>query len=55
MDDLFGLMVAYEVYALASGRLPPITRICRRYHAVCVPVVAVLLAHLAAKEKPCPT
>lgn len=54
MDDLFGLMVAYEVYALASGRLPPITRICRRHRSVCLPVLGVLLAHLIAKEKLCP-
>lgn len=51
VDDLFGLMVAYEVYALATGRLPPITRLCRQRRVLCLPVVAVILAHLS---KECP-
>lgn len=55
VDDLFGVLVAYEVFALASGRVPPITRVCRRHRALCFPVLGVLLAHLIAKEKLCPT
>lgn len=51
VDDLFGAMVAYEMFALASGRVPPITRLCRKQRLLCLPVVAVILAHLA---KECP-
>ena len=51
VDDLFGAMVAYEMFALASNRVPPITRLCRKRRLLCVPVVAVILAHLA---KECP-
>ena len=47
VDDLFGALVAYEVFALASGRLPPITRICRRHRLACLPVVGIVIAHLA--------
>lgn len=46
VDDLFGLLVAYEVFALASGRFPPITVLCRHNRWLCVPVCTVIAAHL---------
>lgn len=50
VDDLFGALVAYEMYALASKRLPSITRLCKRRRLLCFPVATIVVAHLAAKE-----
>lgn len=46
VDDCFGLLVAYEVFALASGRCPPVTVLCRRRRWLSLPVCAVIAAHL---------
>lgn len=51
IDDVFGVLVAYEVYALATGRFPPVTRMCRQHRALCLPVLAIILGHLAANER----
>lgn len=51
VDDWFGLLLAAEVYALASKRFPPITRLCRRHRLLVVPVVTVIAAHLLQSKE----
>jgi hypothetical protein len=45
---------AYEVFALASGRVPTISRLCRRHRSVEVLVLGVLIIHLHYREKAVP-
>ena len=51
VDDLFGLGCAYEMYALATGRVPPITRLCRGHRGLVLPVAAVFIAHLLTRKE----
>jgi hypothetical protein len=42
---------AYEVYALASRRVPTISRLCRRHRALEVLLLAALIIHFHYREK----
>lgn len=46
IDDLFGAVVAYEVFSLASRRVPPITTVARSNRWTTLPVLAVIGLHL---------
>lgn len=52
VDDLLGALMAYEVYAAISRRLPLVTTLCRQYPALTAAVLLIAFGHL---RRPTPT
>lgn len=48
IDDLFGLGIGYELFSLASHRVPPITVLCDEYPWLMPVVLLVVGAHLVS-------
>jgi hypothetical protein len=45
-NDVLGLMMAFEVYAAFSKRVPLITELCRNHRLRALAVTGIVLAHL---------
>lgn len=53
-DDGFALLIAYEMVALASRRVPTVTYLCQRHRWLIPAVLAVAGLHLGRRPTPVP-
>lgn len=51
-DDGFAFLLAWEMVALASHRVPAITDLCARHHWLIPGVLGVIGLHLARRRVP---